>query len=182
MDPWIQRTLSFGYLNGLLSTWRPYACHYVIQIHINWPTEKANVQWTFHLSIGPMDKQNSNGYFQVHWIFHLSIRSNGHAKVQWTIRDPFDKWNVQWPFDISIGHLAWVLDINQRSGMHSVNTLVFYFGVKTNPAWKVIRYSVNGAIERRFQFNIYIDYVRVDECVRFLFTSCERPLNKRVSI
>ena len=33
----------------------------------------------------------------------------------------------------------------ERSGMHSVNTLVFYFGVKINPVWKVIRYSVNGA-------------------------------------
>jgi hypothetical protein len=81
---WIHWTLSFGYLNGLLSTWRPYACHYVIQRHVNWPTEKANVRWKFHLSIG----------------------SNGHAKVQWTIRDPFDKQNVQWPFDFSIGHLA----------------------------------------------------------------------------
>jgi hypothetical protein len=30
----------------------------------------------------------------------------GHAKVQWTIRDPFDERNVQWPFDFSIGHLA----------------------------------------------------------------------------
>jgi hypothetical protein len=31
----------------------------------------------------------------------LSIGSNGHAKVQWKIGgpfDPFDKWNVQWPF------------------------------------------------------------------------------------
>jgi hypothetical protein len=49
---WIQWTLSFGYLNGLISTWCPYACHYVIQIHINWPTEKANVRWKFHLSVG----------------------------------------------------------------------------------------------------------------------------------
>ena len=44
----------------------------------------------------------------------MSIGSNGHAKDQWTIRDPFDKWNVQWPFDFSIGHLAWVLDINLK--------------------------------------------------------------------
>jgi hypothetical protein len=52
----------------------------------------------------------------VYWTFHSSIGSNGHAKVQWTIKDPFDKWNVQWPFDFSIGHLAWVLDINQAKG------------------------------------------------------------------
>jgi hypothetical protein len=30
----------------------------------------------------------------------------------------------------------------ERSGMHSGNTLVFYFGVKINPVWKSIRYSV----------------------------------------
>jgi hypothetical protein len=33
-------------------------------------------------------------------------------KDQWTFPGPFDKQNVQWPFDFSIGHLAWVLDIN----------------------------------------------------------------------
>ena len=70
---WIHWTLSFGYLSGLVSTRRPYACHYVIQRDVNWPTEKAMVHWTFHSSIG----------------------SNGHAKVQRTVRDPFDKWNVQ---------------------------------------------------------------------------------------
>jgi hypothetical protein len=31
----------------------------------------------------------------------------------------------------------------EGSGMHRVNTLVFYFGVKINPVWKVIRHSVN---------------------------------------
>jgi hypothetical protein len=45
----------------------------------------------------------------------LSIGPNGHAKDQWTFPGPFDKWNVQWPFDFSIGHLAWVLDINKKS-------------------------------------------------------------------
>jgi hypothetical protein len=74
---WIQWTLSFGYLNGLVSTWcHPYAFHYVIQRHGNWRNGKGNVRWKFHWSIG----------------------SNGHAKDQWTIRDPFDKRNVQWPF------------------------------------------------------------------------------------
>jgi hypothetical protein len=89
---WIQWTLSFGYLNGIVSTWGPWACHYVIQIHGNWPTEKANIRWKFHLSIG----------------------SNGHAIDQWTFPGPFDKWNVQWPFDFSIEHLAWVLNINPK--------------------------------------------------------------------
>jgi hypothetical protein len=58
--------------------------------------------------LDPMEKQNSNGHFQVHRIIGSigSIGSNGRAKVQWTIRDPFDKRNVQWPFDFSIGHLA----------------------------------------------------------------------------
>jgi hypothetical protein len=65
---WIQWTLSFGYLNGLVSTWCPYSCHYVIQIHINWPTEKENVRWKFHLSIG----------------------SNGQTKFQWTFPGPMD--------------------------------------------------------------------------------------------
>ena len=32
---WIQWTLSFGYLNGTVSTRGPWACHYVIQIHGN---------------------------------------------------------------------------------------------------------------------------------------------------
>jgi hypothetical protein len=80
---WIHWTLSFGYLNGLVSTWCLYAYHYVIQIHINWPTEKANVRWKFHLSIG----------------------SNGQTKFQWTFPgplDPFDPldtfvWLSQWP-------------------------------------------------------------------------------------
>jgi hypothetical protein len=61
--------------------------------------------------LDPMDTQKSNGQLEIHL-------TNGI---------------VQWPFVFSIGHLAWVLDINQRSGMHSVNTLVFYFGVKINP-------------------------------------------------
>ncbi len=49
----------------------------------------------------------------------MCIGSNGHSKVQWNIRssiDPFDKRNVQWPSDFSIGHLAWVLDINRFLG------------------------------------------------------------------
>jgi hypothetical protein len=79
---WIQWTLSFGYLNGLVSTWCPYACHYVIQIRINWPTGKANVRWKFHLSIG----------------------SNGQTKFQWTFPGPWDPldpldtfvWLSQW--------------------------------------------------------------------------------------
>ena len=68
---WIEWTLSFGYLNGTVSTWVPWAGHYVIQIHGNWTTEKANVRWKFHLSIG----------------------SNGQTKFQWTfpgLLDPLD--------------------------------------------------------------------------------------------
>ena len=102
---WIHWTLSFGHLNGLVSTSCPYACHYVIQIHGNRPNEKANVRWKSHLSIWiqwtnkiPMDISRSIG----------SIGSIGHFRlaIQWTIRDPFDKRNVQWPFDFSIGYLA----------------------------------------------------------------------------
>jgi hypothetical protein len=59
--------------------------------------------------IDQMKKQMSDGNSNGH-----ANGSNGHAKVQWTIRNPFDKRNVQWPFDFSIGHLAWVLDINQK--------------------------------------------------------------------
>jgi hypothetical protein len=65
---WIEWTLSFGYLSGTVSTWGPWACHYVIQKHGNWPTEKANVRWKFHLSIG----------------------SNGQTKFQWTFPGPLD--------------------------------------------------------------------------------------------
>ena len=79
---WIQWTLFFGYLNGTVSTWGPWACHYVIQLHGNWPTEKANVRWKFHLSIG----------------------SNEQTKFQWTFSgpleplDPMDTfvWLSQW--------------------------------------------------------------------------------------
>ena len=79
---WIQWTLSFGYLNGTVSTWGPWACRYVIQIHGNWQTEKANVRWKFHLSIG----------------------SNGQTKFQWTFSGPLDPldpmdtfvWLSQW--------------------------------------------------------------------------------------
>jgi hypothetical protein len=158
---WIHWTLSFGYLNGLVSTWCPYACHYVIQIYIDWPTEKANVRWTFHLSIGsnghfrlaisvaqylhevhglaitsfknmvidqlkkqmsdgnstcpldPMDKQNSNGHFQVHWI-QLTL-SFGYGRVStWGPRAchyviqihgnwPTEKANVRWKLNLSNG-------------------------------------------------------------------------------
>jgi hypothetical protein len=38
--------------------------------------------------LDPMDTQKSNGKLEVHAF------------------DPFDKWNVQWLFDFSIGHLA----------------------------------------------------------------------------
>ena len=75
---WIQWTLSFGYLNGTVSTWGPWACRYVIQIHGYWPTEKENVSWKFPLSIGsngqkkiPMDIFRSTG----------SIGSNGHFRL-----------------------------------------------------------------------------------------------------
>ena len=79
---WIQWTLSFGYLNGTVSTWDPWAGHYVIQIHGNWTTQKANVSWKFHLSIG----------------------SNGQTKFQWTFPGPLDPldpldtfvWLSQW--------------------------------------------------------------------------------------
>jgi hypothetical protein len=65
---WIHWTLSFGHLNGIVSTCCPYAYHYVIQIYVNWPTEKANVRWKFHLPIGP----------------------NGQTKFQWTFPGPLD--------------------------------------------------------------------------------------------
>jgi hypothetical protein len=79
---WIQWTLSLGYLNGILYTWRTYACHYAIQIHVNWPTEKAKVRWKFHLFIG----------------------SNGQTKFQWTFPGQLDPlgpldtfvWLSQW--------------------------------------------------------------------------------------
>jgi hypothetical protein len=67
------------------------------------------------------------------WTFHLSIGSNGHAKVQWKIGgpfDPFDKWNVQWPFDFSIGHLAYVLDMYatwRAKRSHHRHCLLFFF-------------------------------------------------------
>jgi hypothetical protein len=73
---WIHWTLSFGYLNGLVSTWCPYACHYVIQIHVNWPTEKANVRWKFHLPIG------SNGQTKFQWTFPGPINGSiGHFRL-----------------------------------------------------------------------------------------------------
>jgi hypothetical protein len=65
---WIHWTLSFGYLNGLLSIWCPYACHYVIQIHINGQLKKQMSDGNSTCPLDPMDKQNSNGHFQVHWI------------------------------------------------------------------------------------------------------------------
>jgi hypothetical protein len=116
----IHWTLSFGYLNGLVSTWCPYACHYVIQIYINWPTEKQMSDGNSACPLDPMDKQNSNGHFQVHWIHwihwtllfgylngnptwksHLSIGYNGQTKFQWTFPGPLDPldtfvWPSQW--------------------------------------------------------------------------------------
>ena len=88
---WIQWTLSFGYLNGTVSTWGPWACHYVIQIHGNWPTEKANVRWKFH----------------------LSIKSNGQTKFQWTFPGRLDSmdtfvWLSQW-HSIYIKSMGWSL-------------------------------------------------------------------------
>jgi hypothetical protein len=38
----------------------------------------------------------------------------------------------------------WKTWAGNRAKPHSVNNLVFYFRVKINPVWKVIRYSVNG--------------------------------------
>jgi hypothetical protein len=60
-----------------VSIWCPYACHYAIQIHINWPTEKENVRWKFHLSIG----------------------SNGQTIFQWTFSSPLDPLD---PMDIFV--------------------------------------------------------------------------------
>ena len=82
---WIQWTLSFGYLNGTVSTWGPWACHYVIQIHGNWPTEKANVRWKFHLSIG----------------------SNGQTKLQWTFPGPLDPLDPLDPMDTFVWLSQW---------------------------------------------------------------------------
>ena len=91
---WIQWTLSPGYLNGTVSTWGPWACHCVIQIHGNWPTEKENVRWKFHLSIG----------------------SNGQTKFQWTFPGPLDPldpmdtfaWLSQW-HSIYMSSMGWSL-------------------------------------------------------------------------
>jgi hypothetical protein len=63
-----------------ISTWRPWVCHYVIQIHGNSPTKNANVRWKFHLSIG----------------------SNGQTKFQWTFASPLDPLD---PMDNSFGYL-----------------------------------------------------------------------------
>jgi hypothetical protein len=109
---WIQWTLSFGYLNGLVSTWCPYACHYVIQIHINWPTEKANVRWKFHLSIG------SNGQTKFQWVFPGPLDPLDpmdtfvvstwcpyacHYVIQTHVNWPTEKANVRWKSHLSIG-------------------------------------------------------------------------------
>jgi hypothetical protein len=64
---WIHWALSFGYLSGLVSTWRPYACHYVIQIHVKLieQLEKQMSDGNSTCPLDPIDKQNSNGHFQV---------------------------------------------------------------------------------------------------------------------
>jgi hypothetical protein len=79
---WIQWILSFGYLNGRVSTWGPWACQYVIQIHINWPTEIANVRLKFHMSIG----------------------FNGQTKFQWTFPGSLDPWD---PMDTFVWVSQW---------------------------------------------------------------------------
>jgi hypothetical protein len=56
--------------------------------------------------LDPMDTRKSNEQLEVH-LFHL-----------------INKWNVQWLFDISIGHLAWVLDINHNMATPSLNVFV----------------------------------------------------------
>jgi hypothetical protein len=111
-------TLSFGYLNGLVSTWCPYACHYVIQIHINFPTEKTNVRWKFHFSIGSNGQTNSNGHFQVHWMHWIQWTLsfgylNGlvstwrpyacHYVIQIHVNWLAEKAKVRWKFHLSIG-------------------------------------------------------------------------------
>jgi hypothetical protein len=115
---WIHCTLSFRYLNGLVSTRCPYACHYVIQIHINWPTEKANVRWKFLLDIGSNGQTKFQWTFQVHWIhwIHLTLSScylNGlvctwcpyacHNVIQRHGNWLNGKANIRWKFHVSIG-------------------------------------------------------------------------------
>ena len=115
---WIQWTLSFGYLNGTVSTWGPWACRYVIQIHGNWPTEKANVRWKFHLSIGSNGQTKFQWHFQVHWIHWIQWTLsfgylNGtvstwcpcacHYVIQIHGNWPTEKANVRWKFHLSIG-------------------------------------------------------------------------------
>jgi hypothetical protein len=129
---WIQWTLSFGYLNSLVSTWCPYACHYVVQIHINWPTEKANVRWNSTCPLDPMDKQNSNGHFKDHWI-HWTFsfgHLNGLASVYMmsiclSIRHSntwqLTKWKSKCPMEIPLIHwIHWTnkiqMDISRSIG------------------------------------------------------------------
>jgi hypothetical protein len=114
----IQWTLSFGYRNGTVSTWGPWACHYVIQIHGNWPTEKANVGWKFHCPLDPMDKQNFNWHSQIHWIHWIqwtlsfgylngTVSTWGpwscHYVIQIHGNSPTEKANVRWKFHLPIG-------------------------------------------------------------------------------
>jgi hypothetical protein len=76
---WIHWTLSFGHLNGLVSTWCLYACHYVIQYMVIDQMKKQMSDGNSTCPLDPMDKQNSNGHFQVHWIhwIHWTL-SFGH--------------------------------------------------------------------------------------------------------
>jgi hypothetical protein len=71
---WIHWTLSFGYPSGL------YTCHYVIiQKHVKL-IEQLKKQMSDGNSTCPLDlidKQHSNGHFQVQWIHG----SNGHFRL-----------------------------------------------------------------------------------------------------
>jgi hypothetical protein len=90
---WIHWTLSFGHLNGLAIVYMMSICFPLRHSNTWWQNEKENVRWKFRLSIG----------------------SNGHAKVQWTIRDPFDKRmsNGLLIFPSDILHRYWTLIIWQ---------------------------------------------------------------------
>jgi hypothetical protein len=56
--------------SGLVSTWRPYAYHYVIQKHVKLiePLKKQMSDGNSTCPLDPIDKKNYNGHFQVQWI------------------------------------------------------------------------------------------------------------------